>query len=67
MSTMHDVGEVAAILGLQPQTIRELIASRELPAVDVSIKQHKPRWRIPDESLQRFIRQRATVASQANG
>lgn len=62
MSKMHDVGEVAKILDLTPQTVRDLIASRELIAVDVSIRREKPRWRISDESLSEFIRARATVA-----
>lgn len=61
MAAMHEVPEVARILNLTPQTVRDLIATQQLRAIDVSIRQQKPRWRIPDEALQQFIQQRATV------
>ncbi len=61
MAAMFNVVEVARILNLTPEAVRDLIAARQIRAVDVSRSQAKARWRIPPESLEQFIRSRATV------
>ena len=61
MTRMKDVSEVSEVLGLRPATVRDLIATRALAAVNVAPGAKVPRWRVSDESLQAFLRSRATI------
>jgi len=49
------------MLGVTRETVRILIRERKLRAIDVSTQRVMPRWRIPDESLQAFVRARANI------
>ncbi len=61
MSESHSVPAVAKMLGVTRETVRILIRERKLRAIDVSTQRVMPRWRIPDESLQAFVRARANI------
>lgn len=61
MSGSHSVPAVAKMLGVTRETVRILIRERKLRAIDVSTHRVMPRWRIPDESLQEFVRARANI------
>ena len=61
MSRMYDVLEVCEVLGLKPQSVRELIAQKDLVAVNVAPGRKVPRWRISEDALQAFLTSRATI------
>lgn len=56
------VTETAHILGIDPQTVRRLIAASDLPASNVGgTKTHGARWRVRPADLDRFIAARQQV------
>lgn len=61
MNKSHSVPAVAKMLGVTRETVRTLIRQRKLRAIDVSARRVMPRWRVPDESLQEFVRARANI------
>jgi excisionase family DNA binding protein len=57
------VPEVADLLGVSPDKVLTWLRSGELVGVDVSARRGgRPRWRIADAELQRFLRARQSIA-----
>jgi excisionase family DNA binding protein len=52
---MRTTKEVAEVLGVDVKHVRNLIAHGKLAAVDVSINQKRPDWRIAQSELDRFL------------
>jgi len=58
------VAELAALLGVNVAKVAGWIRSGELPAVNVALRRGigcRPRWRIPQASLDTFLRQREST------
>ena len=54
MSKRMTPAQVAARLGLTVKRIYALIDARKLDAIDVSIGNERPRWRIDERTLEAF-------------
>ena len=59
--TLLTVREVAQILKVSEDTVREHIRSGDLRAVNVATGKKRPRWRIPEGTLRAFISERLNL------
>jgi hypothetical protein len=53
--------EVAKILGRSQQWVREAIECGELKASNLSLGKKRPRWIIPGEEFQKFLKNRGLL------
>jgi len=59
LAPLRTVKQVAEILQIRQHGVLTLIRTGDLPAVDISLTPGgKPRWRITDDDLQKFLRRR---------
>ncbi len=56
MNQTYTTTEVAEILNCNLQRVQTLIRAGKLPAVNISVGEKKPRWRVTNESLNEFLR-----------
>lgn len=57
---LHTVDQAAEILSLHPQQVRELIWAKELSWVNVGQGKKRPRIRVRESELERFIKTRTS-------
>ena len=54
LGRFHSVAEVAGILGVAENTVRRLIDSGALAAVNAAVQRGDVRWRISDRALEEY-------------
>lgn len=55
--------QIADDWGTSEQRVRQLIVERKLAAINLG-SDTRPRWKVPQSSLQAFVQERLTVAQQ---
>jgi excisionase family DNA binding protein len=58
---MVSTRDAADSLGVTTQYVGRLIRAGELSAINVALGADRPRWRIPSDSLARFVDERRSI------